>query len=153
MKRGGRTLQLIHHIGDVGRCLETSDSDREDTGYLVHFSTAALTVALQFLEIRYHHDKQLYHDGCCNVRHDTQCENGGVGKSTTGEHIQQSQQTLGTLFLQSAELRGVDTRKDDIGTNTIDKYQPKGVKYSLTQVLNRPNVFECLDKSLHCVVK
>ena len=107
---------------------------------MAHLATSALAFALHFLEIGYHHYKQLYHDGCSDVGHDTEGENGCVGESTTREHVQQTQDTVAGLVLQARKLAWINTRKDNIGSYTVHQHEAEGVEYALAQILDRPNV-------------
>jgi len=140
----GRGLQLHAHVGDVGRSLGSRDGDGEPASDLIHFSTATFTFPLHFLELGDHHHEQLNHDGCRDVRHDAQGEDGGIGECSTREHVEKAHQALRTLLSEDCELRRVDTWQDDIGADAVNQHQANGVEDSLPQVFNRPDVLKCL---------
>ena len=119
---GGRGTQLVHHVGDVGGSLHGRYNNGEPTSDLIHFSTATFTITLHFLEVGHHHHQQLDDNRSCDVGHNAECKNRGIGECTTREHVEESHQALGTLFLQSLQLRGVNTWQHDVRTDAVDKH-------------------------------
>jgi len=93
--------------------LDDDNDHRQVTHDLVQFLTSALTFLLQALEVRNSHAKQLDDDRCGNVRHNTQSKNRSITKSTSGEHIEQSEKALRATVLQGRQLIRVDAGYDN----------------------------------------
>ena len=138
--RGDGTRELVDEVGDVGRSLDGQHDHREVTGDLVDFLTATLTLFLQTLEIRHSQREQLHHDGCGDVRHDTQCEDGSVGERTTREEVDHTEDTLLRGTGEGGKTAGVDTREHHVGTETVYQDDEERVEDSLpkawTQVVS-----------------
>ncbi|CDE09600.1 unknown [Prevotella sp. CAG:485] len=65
---------LVFKIQEVSRTLEYQYNHCEIAGILIQLGTAAFALTLHLLEARQDHAKELYHDGCSNVRHDAECK-------------------------------------------------------------------------------
>jgi len=72
-----------------------------------------------------------------------------VGECTAGEHVQQRHQAFTRLLRELVEACGVDTGKDNKRTEAVNRNEEEGDKEALTQVLNSPNVLQCLDYFFH----
>ena len=92
--------KLSVKIGQIGRTLDRENHDGQVTSPLIHLSSSALAFFLKLLEVWNHNAEELEHDRCRDVRHYTQCKYGSVSESSSGEHIEQSQKTLGCLSRQ-----------------------------------------------------
>ena len=103
-------------VGDISRTLDCKNQDCEIPCILIHFSTSALTFTLQSLEEWEHHSEKLDNDGCGDVWHYAQRENGSITEGTAGEHVEQAEQALRCLVLKPREKRSVDTGNHYIAT-------------------------------------
>ena len=152
LKHRGRhgTGELHGELGDVGRCLNSQHSHCEVTGDLVDFGTAAFTFLGEALEIRHCQSEELHHDGCRDVRHDTQREDGGVGECAAGEEVKHAEQTLAGRLAERRKGSGVDAREHHMGTEAIYQDDEEGIEDALPQVLNPEYVLNGFDELFHC---
>ena len=150
--RGDGARELVHEVGDVSGGLDGQHDHGKVTGDLVDFLTAALAFLLETLEIRHCQRHQLHHDGCGDVRHDTQCEDGGVRERTTGEEVQHAEQTLLGSAGESGETAGVDTREHHMRAKTVNQDNEERVKDTLSQVFNPENIFYGFNKFFHRII-
>ena len=120
--------------------MDNDDTHGQEAHDLVQFLTAALTFLLQALEVRHCHAEQLDDDGCGDVRHDTQSEDGCVGEGTTGEHVQQSEEAAFAALLNDRQLVRVNTRDDDKRSEAIDQDDEDGKQDAFTQLFNLEDI-------------
>ena len=151
VESNGERLTCLTHlycqVNEITRSLEEQDSHGQIARDLVHLLTAGLTLFLHLLEIRHCDRKQLYHNRCGDVRHDTQRKDRRVREGSTGEHIEQRHQTTCCLTMQSRECRGINTGKNDERTETIDEHEQKRGQQTAAEVLDLPDIFNCLNKT------
>ena len=107
---------------------------------LIHLAATALALALHLLEVRHNESKELNHDGCRDVRHDTQRKDRSVGECTAGEHVQQRHQTRAGLLTQSGQSLRVDAGEHNERTETVHRSETQGDEDSRAQILNTPNI-------------
>ena len=79
--------------GDVSRSLDTENGNGEEPGVLIHLLAAALAFHLEFPEERHEHSEKLNHNGCRDVWHYSQCEDRSIAECTSGEHVQETDET------------------------------------------------------------
>ena len=99
-----------------GGGLQHRQTDGQVTGVLGQLGLTGLTFLVQGLEAGNHHTQQLDDDGCGDVRHDAQRENGQLQHCTAGEEVHQADEVFGrAAHLADALLhdRIVDTRGRD----------------------------------------
>ncbi len=145
---GGTHLDL--EIYEICGTLEKQNKHSQITCVLAELLTSALTLALHLLERREHHAKKLYHDGCSDVRHDTEGKDGCLGERTAREHVEQLHETalVGEVG-QGIEVLRRDAWENHVTAESVNEHQHKGHKNALPELLNGPNVTDCLNKS-HC---
>ncbi len=144
-----RRAGLRSEVSDIGAGLESSNDHGEEAGILVDFFAAAVTFLLQFLEIGNRDGEQLDGDGCRDVRHDAQREDGSTRKRTSGEHVEQTENALLRRFGKAGECVRIETRKGDIGAYTVHQCQKQRGDDAFAQVLDAPDVLYGFDKFLH----
>ena len=149
--RGGDGAgELVGELGDIGGSLDGQHEHRQITGDLVDFLTAAFAFLLETLEIGHRKRHQLDDNGCGDVRHNTQREDGGVGECAAGEEVEHTEQTLLGRAGERGEAAGVDTREHHVRTKTVYQDDEERVEDSLSQVFNPENVFYSFDEFFHC---
>lgn len=136
-------------VGNVRRSLKQKDYNCQIACPLVHFSTSALPLPLHLLEVGDHHTQKLDDDGCGDVRHHSQREDGSVAESAAGEHIQQTEESCRGLRLKVLEHGRIDSRHYHEAAQTIDEQEEEGVTQPLPELLNLEDILDCLKKSFH----
>ena len=112
-QESARTSGLCFKVNQIGRSLEHENGNCQPTRVLVNLPTTALAFALHFLEIRNSNSKKLNDNRGRDVRHNSQCEDRGIGECATGEHVQQGHESLTRLLLQLRQTIRCNTRQHD----------------------------------------
>ena len=141
-----RSVRASVQVGQISRSLQQQHDNRQVARPLVDLATAALSLLLQFLEVGNHDAQQLDHDRGRNVGHDAEREDRGVGERSSGEDVQQAEQSVAAdLALQVREGFRVDPRDHDKTTEAIDKNQGERKENTLAQLLDLEYVLDGFD--------
>src|SRR5690606_29535473 len=115
---GNDILTTLKSNGDtVG--LNDCEKNGAITGVLVNNLTPLLSLLLELLKRGYHTGQQLHDDGCRNIGHDAQRQNGHTFDSATGKHIEHAEHTAGLLLKCLCKGRRVDAWQRNVCTQTI----------------------------------
>ena len=94
------------------------------------------------------HAEKLYHDGCRDIWHDTECKDRGLRESAAREHIKELHQAAaGSKIGQRVKIVGMYTRKHHVTSQSIYEYQQECHEETLAELFDCPNVFKGLNKS------
>jgi len=94
---------------------------------------------LHLLELRNEYGYQLHEDRGGDVRHDAQREDGCLIECTTGESVDQTEDT-GIVLHAGLHGLGVDARKHDVRSDAINQDHEQGVEDLAAQFLDAPDV-------------
>ena len=139
-------LQRTVQIGQIGRSLQQQHDNGQVAGPLVDFAAAALPFFLQFLEVGNYDSEQLDYDRSRDIGHNSERENRGVAECSSGEDIQQPQQSVAIhLTLKVVQSSRIDTRNHHKTTEAIYKKQRERKEDSLAQLFNLEYILDGLD--------
>ena len=149
-RRSDSARELTGELSDVSGSLHCEDCNGQITGDLVDFRTTALTFLSQSLEIGNGEGKQLHHDRCGDVRHDTQCEDGSIRESTTGEEVQHTEETFLCGAAECGKGARVNTGQHHMRTKSVNQDDEESVENTFSQILNPENVLNGFYEFFHC---
>ncbi len=133
-------------LARIGRSLQQQHDNGQVANSLVDFAAAALPFFLQFLEVGNYDSEQLDYDRSRDIGHNSERENRGVAECSSGEDIQQPQQSVAIhLTLKVVQSSRIDT---GITTKLPKRYtrSKESVKEdSLAQLFDLEYILDGLD--------
>src|ERR1041385_6142801 len=114
-----------------------------DAGVLIYLPPPHLSFLRQLLEVRPDDREELQNDGCGDVRHDAEGEDGETAQGAAREEIEESEHAAAHRLEEFLERHRIDARRRDVRAETIDGEKAEREQNPLAQILDRPDVAEC----------
>src|SRR6476659_5595963 len=126
---------------DVAERLREGQHDGQIARVLRDLLLADLALLLEPLERRHDHREQLQDDRGRDVGHDPQREQGQAGEAPAGEEVEEAEDVRSSDAVEAVLHRiRVDARRGDVGTEPVERQDPRREEQLLPDLLNAEGV-------------
>src|ERR1017187_3072115 len=140
-------ITVLQSLRDAER-LDDGEGNGQIAGPLRNLTAAQLAFFLKFFERRHHDRQELQDDGCRDVGHDAQGENGEPPDVAAREQVEEAEDAAGIAREEVFPPLRVDTRRGNVAAQAIHRQHGEREQDSLAQIGNAKYVGERF-KKLH----
>ncbi len=141
-------LHTHERLGDA-EGLDDRKNNREVTGPLRDLAAAEFALLLELFKRRNDYREQLQNDGCRNVRHDAQREDGELADIAAGEQIEEPEDRSRRRAENGFPFLHVDAGRGHLASQTVYRQQAQREHEPLAQIGNAKDVRERFYKLLN----